>query len=184
MKTLSILILIVLTGCTSQEPPEVFEFDGLDNVQVFPSEASLDTLLLTKDKTFGDTEDVLFASMGMFTVDDSGRVYIADVGWGSRSLHVFNPDGSYLKKIAGEGRGPAEFLSLSNLQYHSGRILFYDSQLQRIMIYSTTSLKPIKTVLTDSQKWQDMEVFQGNAPMNTIWNRVLQLLRLLSYHQV
>lgn len=124
MKTLYKLLLIALVGCSAQEPNEVYEFEGLDNVQVFSSNASSDTLLLTKDKTFGDTEEVFYASMGEFTVDDSGRVYIADAGWGSRSLHVYNPDGSYLEKIAGEGKGPAEFLSLSNLQYHSGGSCF------------------------------------------------------------
>lgn len=126
--------------------------DTLKKLTIYSLSTHADTVLLTKDQTFGDTDEVYFARLNEFTVDDEGRVYVADGSWGSRSLHVYNPDGSYLMKLAGEGRGPGEFLSISNLQSHSNRLLFYDSQLQRILMYSTISLELVKTALTDPQK--------------------------------
>ncbi|WP_020404361.1 6-bladed beta-propeller [Gracilimonas tropica] len=165
MKIFLSALTLVLVGCSVQDQNRsVQEFKDLNNVTVYSKKTSEDTLFLKPNGKFGDTEQLFFSSMGEFAVDDSGRVYIADAGWGSRSLHVYNPDGSYLKKIAGEGKGPAEFLSLSNLQVHAGQLLFYDSQLQRIMLYSTATLKQEKTVLTDSQKWKDILELSDKRP--------------------
>jgi len=158
-----IFILLTVFGCKTEHDIE-YSFGELENVKVFTENITPDSVVLTNAKEFGDNEEVFFASMGDFTVDDSGRVYIADAGWGSRSLYVFNAEGSHLKKIAGEGKGPGEFLNLSNLQYRSGSILFYDSQMQRIMIYSTDSLQLEKTVLTDAQKWQSNSDLEMKRP--------------------
>lgn len=156
LKNLSLLILVsALYACSAEEdlpvenlPPEL---SSLENLTIHSLESETDTVLLIKDQTFGDTEDVFYGSMSEFTVDDDGRVYVADSGWGSRSLHVYNPDGSYLMKLAGEGKGPAEFLSLSNLHFSSNKIMFYDSDLKRINLFNVNPLELYETILVDNK---------------------------------
>ena len=155
-------ILILLVSCSEKPQTELpQELTLFENIEVYSAEKSADSVILIRDREFGEIEDVLYGSMGEFTVDNSGRVYIEDGGWGSRSLHVYNPDGSYFKKIASEGRGPAEFLSLSNLQYRSGHILFSDSQLQRMMLFSTSWMEEPKTALYNPLKWKSNQEISG-----------------------
>lgn len=155
MKNSIILFLILsIVSCgdsgSSEVQSEQLDFSMSDRLTVYPAVEKADTLQLTRLTEFGDTEDVFYGSMSEFTVDDSGRVYVADSGWGSRSLHVYNPDGSYVMKIAGEGKGPGEFLSLSNLQFKSGKIMFYDSELKRITLFSVDPPGLFKTILVDN----------------------------------
>ncbi|MEP0460123.1 MAG: 6-bladed beta-propeller, partial [Flavobacteriaceae bacterium] len=121
IKVIFIYLILILSGCEFKDTNGTKSHTLVDKMQensIGPSiENEIQDLKLKRDKSFGETEDVFFSAMGDFTVDDSGRVYILDQGWGTRSLHVFNRDGSYLKKIAGEGRGPAEFLKATNLEY-------------------------------------------------------------------
>ena len=159
-----VCLLIVLTSCKAQEEKNLVQkFGDLENVKIYSLAKNIDSVLLKKEMSFGDTDNVFYSSLGEFTVDDSGRVYISDAGWGSRSLHVYHQDGTYLGAIAGDGRGPAEFQNLSSLEYNSGRLLFYDSQLQRIMLYSTKTLEPNKTVLLDPQKWKAIQDISGKG---------------------
>lgn len=162
---LKILIPFLIISCSStDENQKIPNFIQEENITVYPLDSEADSVLLVKDKEFGDTENIFFSSMGEFTIDDSGRVYIADAGWGSRSLHVYNPNGSYLKKIAGEGKGPAEFLSLSHLQYQPDIICFYDSELFRLNYFDTNSLEYTGSASVNPQKWQHIAEISTKRP--------------------
>lgn len=70
-----------------------------------------DTLTLQQVEVYGTTPDVIVGVIASFTVDDHNRVFIADRS--QTTVHVFNPDGSYLKSLGRQGRGPAEFAAIS-----------------------------------------------------------------------
>lgn len=155
MKNSIFLFLILsIVSCSDSDSSEVQseqpDFSISDRLTVHPAVEKADTLQLIRYTKFGDTEDVFYSSLSEFAVDDSGRVYVADSGWGSRSLHIYNPDGSYVMKLAGEGKGPGEFLSLSNLQFNSGNIMFYDSELKRIKLFSVDPPELSKTILVEN----------------------------------
>lgn len=155
MKNSIFLFLILsIVSCSDSNSSEVQseqpDFSISDRLTVHPAVEKADTLQLIRYTKFGDTEDVFYSSLSEFAVDDSGRVYVADSGWGSRSLHIYNPDGSYVMKLAGEGKGPGEFLSLSNLQFNSGNIMFYDSELKRIKLFSVDPPELSKTILVEN----------------------------------
>lgn len=165
MNFFKILFPIIIIGCSSPGKKQVIpNFIKEENITIYSLNSEADTVLFVKDKEFGDTNEIFYASMGEFTIDDSGRVYIADAGWGSRSLHVYNPNGSYLKKIAGEGKGPAEFLDMSDLQYQSNTIFFYDSELYRLNYFNTNSVEYTGSASVNPQKWQHIAEISTKRP--------------------
>lgn len=161
IRFLVIVLLIIYMGCnpdTNRTEMNVLSDSNHDSLSTNTE------IILTRDINFGDTEDVIFTSMGEFVVDDSGRVYIADEAWGYRALHVFDKKGRYIKKLASEGRGPAEFLSISHLQSKNGLLMFFDADLQRISLYSTQTLELVKSIVVDPSSWQSITDLQGYHP--------------------
>ncbi|MTI89417.1 MAG: 6-bladed beta-propeller [Balneolaceae bacterium] len=158
-----LFIGILISRCNREHKidPEVQVYAEDEKLTVFKSDIKADTVYLIKDQFFGDIEDYYFSVMGDFTVDDSGRVYIADGAWGSRSLHVFSPDGSYVTQIAGEGKGPGEFLSLYQMQYRDGKLLYNDGEQFRLNLYDTETLELEEIIATDPEKWSMIDDIQG-----------------------
>lgn len=154
-KNFFLFLLIILVGCGCRDTTEIqaekLDTSNAENLTIYPSKQNVDTVLLKKKKYYGNTKDVFFGTMTEFAVDGLGRVYVADGGWGSRSLHVYNPDGSYLMKLAGEGKGPAEFLSLNNLHFNSDKVVFYDSDLKRIKVFKVNPPKLSNTILVETR---------------------------------
>lgn len=96
----------------SQKPNQLVT--SLDTNQT--KEATTDSELtyeiqFSREVTYGSTENIIVGSIETFTVDNSNRVYIADGG--KTTIHVFNPDGSFLASLGRRGNGPGEFAELN-----------------------------------------------------------------------
>ncbi|MCK4774027.1 MAG: 6-bladed beta-propeller [Candidatus Krumholzibacteria bacterium] len=61
----------------------------------------------------GDDEDVLFGVITSIVVDSDGLVYLLDAQ--INVVHVFSPDGEFLREIGHEGEGPGEFRRAENM---------------------------------------------------------------------
>lgn len=61
----------------------------------------------------GDDEDVLLGVVTSIAVDGEGRVYLLDAQL--NVVHVFSPDGEFLREIGREGEGPGEFRRAESL---------------------------------------------------------------------
>lgn len=136
-----IILILLSAACSKSEemniPEEIAEHE---NLSVFPtdSEPAFD-ITFDRQTVFGDTEDVLLGSRLMITVDDRGRVYIADNQ--EIALHVYNPDGSYIRQIGQEGDGPGEYRMIRGMQTDGNSLHLLDLNLSRITRYNLDDFK-------------------------------------------
>ena len=94
-----------------------------------------------REVTFGENSSVLFGAISKAVSDKAGRVYISDNQ--KKQIHIFEPDGNYLKSLGKEGRGPGEFMFLGEISIQSERLYVVDSMQFRVNIFSTTTLELI-----------------------------------------
>ncbi len=137
-----ILISVMCLSCSSEDVPNIPErAQKLDNLMVYSAEANpAGEIQLIPDQIFGSTDDVLIGRLGSVTVDESGRVFIADLD--QHTIHVFEPDGRYVTRLGGEGRGPGEFLLGPNLEVVSNHLYAFDRMQLRVSVFSPDSLTP------------------------------------------
>jgi hypothetical protein len=130
--TLFPLVIVLLFSCTSAPEVEIpDEIASLENLTVISTSISeVPELHIERVTRYGDTDEVIIGRMGVVAVDDVGRVYIAD---NSRNLiHVYEPNGSYLTQIGGEGDGPGEFRWITSVVPHGDFIHVMDRSSMRI----------------------------------------------------
>lgn len=163
-----LLAFILLVSCSSDQAsnkpiqtgeksksdlPEYIQ--SLENVAVYSAneEPEMD-ISFRRVQSYGDTENIYFRAMGEFEVGPDGKVFIADGAVGSKTIHVYRPDGNYLSSIGRPGKGPAEFQGINYLKVNSNRLYVYDTQLLRMSVFSTDSLNLIRTILIDPSRWR------------------------------
>src|SRR5699024_260283 len=133
-KWLGYAVLILLCSCTMEEEVEVpAHIENLENLTVHHAGQQADTVHLESEQIFGNAEDVLIGSPSQLEADSSGRVYIGDSQ--QKSIHIFQPDGSYFTSIGGEGNGPGEFQWIGNMQILSRKLFVYDSNSSRFNVF-------------------------------------------------
>lgn len=129
------VLVFVIVGCSSEaeiELPE--EVAALENVAVFPadSEPAME-LSLTRETSFGDTDELFLGGWLMAEVDNNGRVFLADMQ--ETQLHMYNPDGSYNRQIGREGEGPGEYRQIGTMRIDEQYLHLMDRRLNRITRY-------------------------------------------------
>lgn len=136
-----ISLIFIVSACS--ETPEIEvpeEIATLENVSVFESTVEpLGELILTREATFGDTEDVFLGAWLMTHVDDRGRVFIADNS--ETILHLYNPDGTYNRSIGREGDGPGEYRNITAIQTGDRFLHLYDQNTSRISRYDLNTFE-------------------------------------------
>jgi len=61
-----------------------------------------------RERAFGGTDDVMMGEMGPFAVGPNDEVFLSDRD--QSTIYVFQSDGSYIKSLGRQGRGPGEFM--------------------------------------------------------------------------
>lgn len=132
MRLLSILLPIVMIGCTVQNaqdiPDEIKILEHLTLVTV--DQGPLHDINLDPIVHFGDSEDFFISRFTVIAVDDPGNVYIGDGG--TNTVHIFSPDGNYTGSIGREGEGPGEFRSLADIKIYNHWLYVMDTRTYRI----------------------------------------------------
>lgn len=135
----SLLIFLLLMNCSAPEDKIPEKLRDLKNLTVFSSEAKpAREIQLVHEQIFGSTDDVLIGRLGSVTVDETGRVFIADLD--QHTIHVFEADGRYVTRLGGEGRGPGEFLLGPTLEVFSNHLYALDRRQVRVSVFSPDSL--------------------------------------------
>lgn len=123
MRVIKAVVLILFGGCSGYDRPT--------GTAVAP-----DTILPRIEAMWGTLhgdDELVFSTIRSFTVDDHGRLFVRDLGQGIR---VFGPDGSYLRTLARQGRGPGEVTSVVAMTYGSGMLVVWDNGNRRISIWN------------------------------------------------
>lgn len=134
-------------GCGAQETDQVPEaYRHLENLTVFPAEKEAPQKInLEREQSFGDTDETLIGRMGDVTVDDRGRVYIADNQ--KKRIFVFEPDGQLIAELGRGGQGPGEFVELTAMHATSNELFVFDRNKQESIVFSLASLSYSHTIL-------------------------------------
>lgn len=140
-----ILVLFILClSCSRNKPYGSKSPQKQDSLRVYDSNA-----IPPKKVTFSKVQifppgDSLIISVNHIAVDSLNRVYIAAM----HSILVFNPDGSYLKTLGRQGRGPGEFNNMSALipKINDGKLYVYDDVQRRINVYNLHKLTHSNTI--------------------------------------
>ncbi|GAA5521058.1 6-bladed beta-propeller [Aliifodinibius salicampi] len=117
-----------------------------------------------REQRFGSTDEVVVGTIETFTVDDSGRVFIADRD--QTTIHVYNPDGSYNTSLGREGKGPGEFSGIGSIKIHAGMLYAADRSPfpLRVHAYSLDSWEFSHTIPLWSNNRGAFEELNGKYP--------------------
>ncbi len=87
---------------------------------------------------YAETDGVHFGTITSVAVDHQSRVFMADNS--QHAIHIFSPDGSYIKSLGQEGQGPGEFNGLNDLMIDSKYLHALDRNQRRISVFNLNTL--------------------------------------------
>lgn len=160
-----ILLLLLFIGCTSDKPEDLPEYlTGIENLTTFTeTQQPAGEIEFTRDVSFTDTEEVFFGRLvENIAVDDSGRVFIADLA--ENTIHAFGSDGSYLRSFGRSGQGPGEFQFIRDLSVGDGAIHILEPLRSKITLFDLDSFEYI------GEHEVSLENRQGNQPEWLEWS--------------
>lgn len=140
------LVLLFFLSCQSsnrEKEQSITLPDHIDtlknlNVYDFSESAFSDTVILDKELTIQDTDEVIFeAYISLFDLDDENNVYVVMEGPGHTSLSKFDSEGNFITKIGNMGRGPGEYRSIISIDIVNNKLYVLDSGLQKLIVFST-----------------------------------------------
>ncbi len=178
-----IIPLLIFSNCSQMyddvELPE--HIRELENLTVITADTEpIADIQLTRDQSFGDSDDVFIGNIRDMVVDDQGRVFIADTH--QNTVHVFNPDGSITTRIGRQGQGPGEFQGIYSMAIHQNQLYVYDYPLYRITTFSLDSFEHTHIINLNPENWGHIEELDGRFPThffiiddNTILQRFVQI---------
>jgi hypothetical protein len=127
---LLMLPLMLLTSCGEKARNQAH------SVQVEGSVTSPEIRLELENTISGHA--LPFGLIQAISVDESGRVYIADTQFGAQEVLVIAPDGQLLRRIGGRGSGPGQFTGLiGTLAWLDGQLLTVDGRQRRLARFDT-----------------------------------------------
>lgn len=163
-------------GCSSGTEVEIpIHVKELENLIVYPIDgASNQSIELHKETGFSEDKisigwyDNGLSDVGWIAgleVDNSGNVYIGDIS-SSIFIHVFGPNGRYVKQLGGKGSGPGEFSSISNMKIINDRLYIYDPFQFRINVFSldTFNFSNVINVKPNAVNQDSLENLMGWFP--------------------
>jgi len=138
------LLSFFFSGCSQTDSPEIPEYiQELENLTIYSTEGEpvLDMRLI-RDQTFGSSAEQLIGNVDILAVDSEERVFIADLEL--RTIHIFDSEGRYLKRLGKGGRGPGEFVIGPVPFIGLNRLFAFDPTQRRMSVFSLDSLTFIR----------------------------------------
>lgn len=155
-------ILLLKYGCNYEVKNETSLPDHvseLENLEIYsPHTSPRDTVELIKEAVFESNEEIyLDGYIKKIAIDDADRVYIGSASMNSGGVYVFAPNGNFLTKISGVGRGPGEFEALGSIDILNNKLYIFDQRLQKKIVFSLKNYEIINEALitTDSATASD-----------------------------
>ena len=164
----SVAALFTVTACSGTEDtnPESAHIQILDeipehiqeveNLTIYPGNSEPRySVELIPEQNFGIGSGPWLASITDAVVNDNGHLIIWDINTEGSSfpppnrLSVYNPDGSFLTQIGGNGRGPGEFIMLMAMNTGNDKIYALDHTSQRLNVYNGEDYSFERSTLID-----------------------------------
>lgn len=138
-----------------------------------------------KQITFSSNQEVIVGDVTAMAVDDDDNVFIADKT--QTLIHVFKKDGSYLKSLGREGKGPGDFSGITfntTMTIFSKKLFVTDTFLyfpHRANVFSLEDLAFSHTMNLIPENLSDYKILKGYFPKRIIQQNDNTFL--VSYHQ-
>ncbi|MEX0856626.1 MAG: 6-bladed beta-propeller [Balneolaceae bacterium] len=170
---IQLLLILILAGCSKGEIQESPDSITENNQTISKKGPAPDSLINTeiqfeKDLVFGTTDEVIVGTVGPFAVDEKDRVFIGDIS--QTTVHVFNPDGSFLTSLGRQGKGPGEFSYISKnttLTIHSDKVFVTDTYgfyPHRAQVFSLKDLSFSHTMNLIGENMSDFDIPKSHGP--------------------
>ncbi|MCG2588230.1 6-bladed beta-propeller [Rhodohalobacter sulfatireducens] len=135
----SLLILLLLINCSSQEDEIPEKLRDLKNLTVYSANAKPEAIVsFQKVANYGTFEEILIGRIQDIGVDSSGRVFVVDMQ--KQSIYVFGADGAFITQLGREGKGPDEFSTIRSLQICKNRLYVYEPDQYQISVFTLDNL--------------------------------------------
>lgn len=165
-----LFVLFAICACnnetTGDEKPALPEnAENLPNLTVYPQDQKPEYKIeLVAEQSFGELKDIYISHINDIVTDDLNRVFIADGAYGKCKIHVFNPDGSYVKTVGRNGKGPGEFIALDKLFILDNELYVLDRQMQRISVFSLNTFELLETIDINPDSLKQIEDLRSASP--------------------
>jgi len=121
-KSFTVLLLIVFTACNDRIKDTEWKDINIQSNNLFDIGS--------------DPENITFSFPNQVAVDDSGKIYVADIS--KSEVNVFNQEGSYLYNIGRRGEGPGEFRNISGIGINpENNLVVFDGSNTTANIFTT-----------------------------------------------
>jgi hypothetical protein len=120
------------------------------------------------------SETGVFGSIAGVTADAQGRIYVLDQQ--AQQVHVFAPDGKFVRSLGRPGKGPGELSRFANglLITHDGSVWVPDYAQARINAYSPEDSSKLNTIPLVNRPGGRSWVLRGN---DTLTYRAVSITR-------
>lgn len=130
------LCIGIITSCSSSQDIEIPEdIVAMENVAIFSSnDAPSHTIEFERVASYGDTDDMFIGQLRGAGVGADGRVYLADAS--DMLIHIYEPDGTHIQSIGGQGEGPGEFTGMDRPIIYNDQLYIVDFMQRRISAFT------------------------------------------------
>lgn len=189
MKLISTLLLIgtfLFTNQIKLGDEKVFNQAPQKNVNDSTKELKHDVNVeFKKQITFGSNQEIIVGEVTAMVVDDNDNVFIADKT--QTLIHVFKKDGSYLKSLGREGKGPGDYSSITfntTMSIFSKQLFVTDTFFyfpHRANVYSLEDIVFSYTMNLIPENLSEYKILKGHFPKQIIQQN--GNVFLVSYHK-
>ncbi len=140
-----VLIAIILYSCTGEAT------NSLSTVHIkMESNAPLEEFIANEKIIPLETNGECLIGTIKKMVADSSHIYISDNSY--KEIFIFKKDGKYISKISLSGRGPKEYIEISDFSIHNNLIYILARANRAIKVYKIDGSYSHEITLTD---WYD-----------------------------
>jgi hypothetical protein len=126
-----------------------------------------DSVAFIKKRIFESNKKLFIEGyISALAVGKKNRVYIGTSKMGQAHLYVFQPDGKFIKTIGRYGKGPGEFLAITDLKVRSKKLYLYDSKLRKISVFSINNDSLLSDMILNRKKVKDDTKIRPTTPSN------------------
>lgn len=172
LNKVALILLLAVIGSLSKEKNKKIEQKPVSQGDYFNdvnnSSDQIYKIYFEPDKKFGTNHEVIIGNSREVAVDEQDRVFIKDNGL--VTIHVFDPDGTYLTSLGREGKGPGEFSSGSThtpILIDSDMLYVMDGSLDiayRAQVFNTNDLSFQYTIKLLAENQREYALLKGYIP--------------------
>lgn len=148
MKKLKLIIIAVLfvacSGSQNKNKESVIEDDlpQIDLTSLTKKEfIQIDSVTVLPLKM---PDNIFMGHVNMLKTDRKGNIYIFDAE-NANAIYAFDKYGSYVWKLDKRGRGPDEYVEISDFDIYEDMVIIYNRPSKQMLFYSIQDLNYIKT---------------------------------------